>query len=318
MIKLGTMLIALAMAACTNNDGLDEQLGSNEKGIQTISADIIQYQPSSRVVIGESNAGKRTISWKKNDKILVFGAPGESAIFTYNGTTNSPSGIFEKDAKETNTISKVTSALFANNLNSTDIKNLTDGFVNMSNKFFGSTVENAPMYGHLEADGSLKFYQTMGMLELDITNLYTLKVEGKNTDFRCVRVTSDKPLGSKGKNDYFFHLVNTDNPLNVKTEVVLGKETDANMYKCVYNFINSNINTSKSTKVFLPILVGEYPEFTVELFYDSGAANPAKQGTVYGKKVLKPKAPATSFQIDKKLYTVKLELEPMNQPTAKP
>ena len=277
-------LLAMTMAACTNN----EEITTPEEGITSIIAEIIQ---PSRVVIGAYDKATKTypLEWSgakseydyEADKINIFDKDGNMSTLFYEGTKPSTVGKFT----------------FIENASGEKITNIDYAIANvfMDGNNFGINETDAwtalhpdaavdvPMYGVMdETTKNLKFYQVMGLIELNVNG--ALKAEDKIV----ISCDENNALGGTAT-------IVADKTAPKDAKLVISKETSRNSVSCDVLFDTK----TKTGKLYLPIPVGEYDYLKVSLTREVFAGD-VKQN--WSSDVIIRRAGGAKLNIEKKLY----------------
>lgn len=299
---LNTLALSLLfLTACTNHEEI-ELPSNNGEGIQTISAGIVA-PGASRVIIGDYDAvnGNYPLVWKKGDAIIVFGPNNTSAKFAYQGDGNKPTGVFTK--VDGDTIKNITGAIYSTGNSKSDKLKSIQGTMNlMSMRIYNAGAENIVMSAGALENGELKFHHTMGLLELDITNLMELRefTDGRMT----IRVSSDRLMSSTTAK-----LVNVPaagdaansefNPANATIEFF---GSGAKNY--VDAFIKQNESLpAGGVKIYCALPLGVHESLKVELKENAN-------GEPVAIRTIKPKE-GKKIEIEKLIYPMKLDLNPV-------
>ena len=309
--SISAVMLAMLMTACSNNENL---IQTNEDGIQTISAEIIQpaNTNSSRVIIGGNPGdGTRPITWRADDPntkaneadvIYVYDSKGNAGRFIYNETADGSEGVFKRDTKVGNPLYDIKNALCVTTsvgVPSQLPANLNSEFSMKSTMMYHRGAENAPMYGTLEQDGILRFHPVTGIVELCIENLNEYRSE--NSQMLGIQIQAfDKDGNAKYISANQAKLTNTDNPQNAQIEFI-GNGNDF-----IGLFLQAG--TSVDNKLYFPLITGEYGRLEVTIWKNTLFNE--KKGKKLSKTVsITPKTGSTSFTIEKKLYSITKTIE---------
>lgn len=303
-IQLTVALLGLAMAACTNNEEFAEEV----KGIETISAEIIQPMGvSSRIIVGDKDsAGNYPMRWRADnpatkpneaDVIYVYDSKGNAARFVYSEPETSPKGIFTRDTKVGAPIEDIKNALCVPSSvgNARLLPTAIDATFNyMSTMMYTRGAENAPMYGEFDkTSGTLQFKIVTGMLELNIPNLaefrpnensmlgVQVKAYGKDGKKKIIS-------GTQAKLDF----TQKENPV-----VSISGGDDF-----IGLFIQKGV--AMGNKLYIPMVTGEYSKIELSLWPNTSFKDEVPSKCLSEVVTLAPKGGAASFTIEKKLYSV--------------
>ena len=318
-IYFSAVVLGLAMAACSSQDDIFVE---EQKGIETISAEIIQLAGmGSRVIIGDAVDGVHPMSWRADDPrttkkdeadvIVVYDSNKNLATFKYTETTDAAKGQFVK--KEGAVITDIAGALAAPSLvslptpttgKSPSVKfdeegNLFFSYVNTMMYHRGS--ENAPMYGTMGTDGVLKFQPLTGVLRIRIPNLKTDfydKIKYDNRKSLAIKVIA---YGTDGK---YKNIASTVAKINPKDNPIKVELTGSHK-EFISLFLEAGIfeGMEESPVVSCPILPGDYQKFEIEIrYWNIGGDVMSKPVTVQGLN-------GEALSIGKEIYTINPKFE---------